>query len=325
MLTKLYKELSPAEIKKVLLDLYGNCVTVKECRPINGGNFNTIYYVKTDKDKNGLVLRAAPKDKHFLFSFHKDMMSAEPLFHKLLEEKEIPTVKVLKYAPENTVIEREYMITEYIPSVAMNNLSLKSPKFDYLYTEVGKYIKKLHTITNDKFGWKRPGSNQGEFDTWAQFVLAYMEEVADKSEEYGLFEYEYIQYLRELFNSKISLFYSVDSPNMIHKDLHEGNILVHQQDGQYKVAAILDLSWAIFGDHKWELLSRCMINKPFLDGYGKDMPQNHEFKEMSMLYKLLHGFFSAYVAMVEYGFKDWYEGEKRDVIALIREMKKAVS
>ena len=323
MPTKLYKQLTSAEISAVVQDLYGSCAAVSDYRSLEGGNFNTNYYVKTNQDNNGLVLRVAPapKDKLYLFSFHKDMMSGEPLFHKMLEEKGIPTVNVLKYAPENTVLNREYMITEYIPSITMNDPSLTQTDLSQLYKETGKYIRKLHTISNDKFGWIRPNTTNGEFDTWQQFVLAYMTEVADKSEEYNLFEYEHIQYLRELFIHKIGLFDGIGTPNMIHKDLHEGNILIHQKDGQYKVAAIIDMGWAIFGDRRWEFLSRRMINQPFLDGYGDDIPQDTAFKEMSLLYKLLHGFFSAYVVKVEYGFDDWYEGEKSGVVALIDKIK----
>jgi aminoglycoside phosphotransferase (APT) family kinase protein len=325
MKTKLYKELTPAEIQKTVCDLFGSHTNVTEYRVISGGNFNTTYYVKTDQEKNGLVLRAAPPDKSFLFDFHKDMMSAEPMFYKYLEEKGIPTIRLLKYAPEKTVIEREYMISEFLPSIAMNDPSIQKSELDPVYKEAGSYIRKLHTITNDKFGWKRPGSDRGTFDTWPQFVLAYMEEVANKTEAYCLFETEHIQFLRELFSHKINLFDDVKTPNMIHKDLHEGNILLHRRNGPYTVAAIIDLDWAIFGDRKWEFLSRCMINEPFLDGYGENVPQDAAFNEMSLLYKLLHGFFSAYVVKVEYGFDEWYEGEKNGVLKLINEIKATIA
>ena len=324
--TKLYREITPSEIKKIVHDLHGSNAVVKECNPLSGGNMNSNYLLKTNQDKNGLVLRVAPPPevKHYMFDFHKDMMSAEPLFHKLLEEKDIPTVKVIKYAPENTVIGREYMISEYLPSIAMNDSSLKSVDLAPLYKEVGGYIRKLHTITDDKYGWKRPGSSHSEFDTWPQFVLAYMAEVADRCEEHDLFERSHIQFLREIFNDNITLFDGVETPNMIHKDLHEGNILINQQNGEYKVAAIIDMGWVIFGDRKWEFLSRCMINQNFLDGYGENVPQDTKFKKMSLLYKLLHGFFSAYVVMIEYGFEDWYENEKNDVLALISEIENTI-
>ena len=322
MPTKLYKEISSTETEKIIHDLYGSNAIIEECSPLSGGNMNSNYLLKTNQNNSGLALRVAPpKDvKHFMFDFHNDMMSAEPLFHKLLEEKGIPTAKVIKYSPENTVIAREYMITEYMPSVAMNDSTLKTIDLAPLYKEVGGYIRKMHTITNDKYGWKRPGSGHNEFDTWSQFVLAYMTKVANRCEEYKLFEREHIQLLQELFNDRITLFDDVETPSMIHKDLHEGNILIHQQDGEYRIAAIIDMGWVMFGDRKWEFLSRCMINQDFLAGYGENVPQNVHFKEMSQLYKLLHGFFSAYIVMVEYGFEDWYEHEKNDVLSMINEI-----
>jgi len=322
MPTKLFKELAPAEIERVIRNLYGNSAVINECRLLAGGNMNTNYFIKTDREANGLVLRAAPPPeiKRCLFSFHADMMSAEPLFHKLLEENGVPTVKVVKYASENVDIGREYMITEYLPSITMNDPLLRQTDLSSVYKEVGQYMRKLHTITSDRFGWKRPGSDHSEFDTWPQFVLAYMTEVANSTEEYELFEREHIEFLRALFNNKIALFGGVETPNMIHKDLHEGNILLHQRDGQYTVSAIIDMGWVMFGDRKWEFLSRCMINQDYLNGYGEDMPQDAEFKEMSLLYKLLHGFFTAYLVMVEYGNEKWYEKEKSGVLALIQEM-----
>jgi len=85
--SRIFKELNSAEIDKVISNLYGSDTRITGCSLLKGGLFNTTYHVKTDSDRFGIVLRAAPINQHLLFDFEKSMMSAEPLFFKMLQEK----------------------------------------------------------------------------------------------------------------------------------------------------------------------------------------------------------------------------------------------
>ena len=63
MNSQIYKELTKNEIEKIAVDLYGNDSEITECRLLKGGLFNTTYYLTTNADKAGIVLRTAPVKK----------------------------------------------------------------------------------------------------------------------------------------------------------------------------------------------------------------------------------------------------------------------
>ena len=108
--SKIFKELTPAEIGRVIANLYGSDTKILDCRLMKGGLFNTTYWVKTDCDRNGIVLRVAPINRHLLLDFEKSMMAAEPLFYEMLRAKNIPTSEIIDYDNSFRVIDREYII-----------------------------------------------------------------------------------------------------------------------------------------------------------------------------------------------------------------------
>lgn len=75
-----------------------------------------------------------------------------------------------------TVLDREYIISEYIDSIPMNDPSLSDINLDYIYSSVGSCKKKLHEISNDRFGWKRPDGSK-EYSKWSDFILRFAIEI----------------------------------------------------------------------------------------------------------------------------------------------------
>ena len=317
MNSRIYQEISSAEIAKIACDLFGNNVKVEKTSLLKGGLFNTTYYVKTTQDETGLVLRVAPINKHLLFSFEKDMMSAEPLFHRLLSENQIPTSNIIKYARAMRVIEREYIVSEYIPSVPMSDPSLENTHLDYIYEKVGALTKQLHAIKSDRFGWKR-SDGHGEYDKWSEFIAVYAAEAADKAEEYQLFGKEDVQKFRSLFAESAGVLDEIKTPYMIHTDLWPGNVLLRKKNDAYEVAALIDLDRTIFGDKYWDVASPWMITRDFLRGYNDAIPDDTNHMHRISLYDILGRFFSCYVWLIEYDDPDQFELEKGECLLKLR-------
>ena len=155
---RLFKELSRGEVDRVIADLYGSGAVIRDCRLLKGGVFNTTYLVKTDADRNGIVLRVAPVNRHLLFDFERSMMSAEPLLYQMLGDKKIPTSTVVHYDHSLRVIEREYIIFKYIRSIPMNDPAVPKDVKPGLYRRLGEIVSRMHDIRCEQFGWQRPGS-----------------------------------------------------------------------------------------------------------------------------------------------------------------------
>lgn len=314
--SRIYEEITIHQISKIVKDLYGTGVKEISYNILKGGLFNTSYFVKTDIEEKGIVLRVAPINKHLLFEFEKDMMSAEPIFHELLQKNNIPTTRILKYVPHGEVIDREYIISEYIDSIPMNDPSLSKMDLSHVYKEVGFYAKRIHMITNEKFGWKRKDS-WGEYEKWSDFVLAFAKEAEDKAKEHKLFTKNEIEKFHNIFTGSIEILDEINVPYMTHADLWQGNILLKHCEGGYDLAGIIDLDRTIFGDKYWDLCNPWIINNEFLSGYNERIPQTDNHNRRCYLYQLLGSFFTVYVVLIEYNDYKWYEKEKNNAVLLL--------
>lgn len=314
--SNVFKELTGDQIHRIVCDLYGFEVHILKYNILKGGYFNTTYFIKTDQHEKGIVIRVAPVNRHLLFDFEKDMMSAEPYFHNLLEENDIPTTKILKYVPRKVVIEREYIISEYLESVPMNDSHLYNKDINYVYEEVGRLARRMHSITHHKFGWAR-NSGRGEYDTWAEFVLSFAKEACEKAESHNLFCKEDIEKFRCVFDHNVDVLNEITTPFMVHTDLWQGNILLKETEERYNVAAIIDLDRTIFGDKYWDLTNPWIINADFLRGYKADLHETNHHKIRCNLYKLLGAFFCTYVTLIEYNDEKWFNKEKDSAVKML--------
>jgi len=264
--SRIFKELNSAEIDQVISNLYGSDTKITSCSLLKGGLFNTTYLVKTDSDRFGIVLRAAPINQHLLFDFEKSMMAAEPLFFKMLQDKNIPTSKVIHYDNSFNLIDREYIIFEYIQSIPMNDPSVPGEAKSCLNQQVGEIVSWIHDINSEKFGWKRPNNELELFDHWGTFLNRFAREIADKASNHGVFSDRELNRFIHIFNDTTA-FDPIKQAHMVHTDLWEGNVLVNKNDGKWEVAAIIDVDRAVFGDKDMEFTSAWIMNDDFWRGY----------------------------------------------------------
>jgi aminoglycoside phosphotransferase (APT) family kinase protein len=316
---KLFKELSQAEIEAVIANLYGSTAKMTECRLLKGGLFNTTYHIKTEADRNGLVLRVAPINQHLLFDFEKSMMSAEPIFFQMLAGQMIPTSQVVHYDSSFEVIEREYILFRYIPSLPMNDPAVSPQAKPALNQQVGEILALMHGIKGDQFGWRRPGSTSELFEHWGTFLKRFASEIADRSANYGVFNDAELSRFTQVFEDP-NVFDPITQACMVHTDLWEGNILVNHNHGDWQVVAIIDVDRAVFGDADMEFNSAWALNLDLLRGYGRRLDNSPEAIFRRQTYGLLWDFMYAYVWFVQYENMARYEVSKRhglDVLDLL--------
>ena len=307
---KLFKELSRAEIEAVIANLYGNAARISECRLMEGGLFNTTYHIKTEADRNGLVLRVAPINQQLLFDFEKSMMSAEPIFFDMLAEQKIPTSEVVHYDSSFGVIEREYILFRYIPSLPMNDPAVPPEAKLALNRQVGQFLACMHNIKNNQFGWIRPGDASELFDRWGIFLKRFASEIAERSANYGVFNDAELRRFSQVFKDPY-VFDPIRQACMVHTDLWEGNVLVNEDQGEWQVVAIIDVDRAVFGDADMEFNSAWALNEDLLDGYHRRLDSSPESIFRRQAYDLLGDFMYAYVWFVQYENMERYEVAKR--------------
>jgi aminoglycoside phosphotransferase (APT) family kinase protein len=314
--SRIFKELSRVEIERVVAKLYGGSAAIRECRLMKGGLFNTTYHIRTAADDQGVVLRVAPVNPQLLFDFEKRMMSAEPMFFKLLQARDIPTSEVVLYDDSSTVIEREYIVFRYIRSIPMNDPGVPEAARPGLYQEIGEMVAAMHQISSEAFGWQRPDDGLARYATWSAFLRRFAGEIAERAADQGVFEEGELKRFLAVFQEG-AVFDQITQPRMVHADLWEGNILVRENEGHWSVAAIIDLDRAVFGDKEMEFAYPEMINSDFLRGYGAGLDRSPEAVFRRKAYQLLGRFFYAVVWQMQYGDAARSEAAKRRGLALL--------
>lgn len=314
--SNIFKELTSPEIERVVGNLYGSGAKIVECQLMKGGVFNTTYFVKIDAAEGGIVLRVAPINQHLLFAFEQSMMSAEPLIYRLLGENDVPTSEVVYHDSSLGVIEREYIIFNYIPSVPMNDPAVPKAVLPTLYQQLGEVVASLHQITSEQFGWLRPQGQLPMFDSWSGFLRRFAGEVAEKTAAHGLFSDGELGRFLAVFE-ETAVFDQIATPQLTHSDLWEGNVLVHEKDGRWQIAALIDVDKAVFGDKSREFSFPTLLNDDFLRGYRGVVEQSAEGVFRQNGYRLLENFMYAYVWSVQLENKARFEAVKRDGLSTL--------
>jgi|GEM_PF-802058 len=317
MNSRLYREITSEEISAITAHLLDNAperADIAEYRLLGGGMFNTTYFVraKYSGGERTFVVRVSPVNRQYLYSYEREMMRAEPGLQRMMADAGIPTTRIIQYVPAGEVIDREYSITEFLPSIPMNDPSLKGADFAYIFEEVGRYTKIMHSITADGFGWAMPAENgvTAPHKKWYDFLIAHANENIERASEIDYFSRDEASCQLEIIESRKDIFEKITVPYMNHTDLWEGNVLLRKDESadKYEVAAIIDADRTIFGDREFEFAMGWMCNDHFFRGYNKigsvyapvSDEEKAEIQTRREVYSMLYQFFQVYIFSTQF-------------------------
>lgn len=292
--SKLYKELSYSEIKNILEDYFGGNINF-DFNLISGGLFNTIYKIEINNEKQ-IILRVGPVNKDLLLNFELNLMLSEKQVYKLCEENGIPCSKVIYHSNDNNIINREYMIVEYIESKPLLQIDIPKDKEAEIYMKFGEYIKKINSIKANKFGRVFDVYNGKGFELWSEYLKSEMLDVTSRLKEFNLIDTHLFKEINSIVDKYKETLDEINEPKLIHNDLWVGNILINYSNDIYDIAAIIDSDRALFGDANFEF-TNCLVNDFVMKGYG-EIKQRDEIR--SDIYTLVARLIETYVWYVEY-------------------------
>ncbi len=296
--SKIYKDVTRAEAEAIIAhSIPGASVT--GYTPVSGGLFNTTYKVVTENPCRELVLRVGPINRELLLPYERHLMDAEAYVNKLLTAHGVPTPELVACDTSKTVIDRDYMITAYMDSVALSDSSVPEERRDALYEETGRLMRAVHAVKGEKYGRIADFFAGIQYDTWADFMMAHIAEVGALCMQFGVFDAVFINRVTAMYHNCRPLFETVTEPFLIHADIWAGNILVKETGGAYNVTAIIDADRAVFGDIDFELGSPWIMGEPFFRGYGP-VPDSPDRRKRMKLYCLMYNLIDTYVWKVEY-------------------------
>jgi len=258
--------LSNHKINQILRKAGFNGGTVSS---IGAGHYNDSYYVNLDSDK--FVLRIAPPDSTPKLFYEIDMMKSEVNIHRLVREHtDVPVPQIVYHDFSYDIIDRDYLIMEYLEG--------NSGFFDE--KELGKYVKQIHDIKSDTFGYPERAAPTGE--NWPDIFYTYVELIFNDCLSCGVIDNDEYGHFLSIYDKHRNVITEV-SPSLLHLDLWTQNILTVNG----RITAILDFDRGLYGDPELEfaVLDTYGYSTPeFFKGYGKPRPVDSKAQIRRKLY-----------------------------------------
>lgn len=318
--SKIFKELTDEEIQRIVkrhIQPYSGL----QITMLKGGLFNTTYKLTLGSPSRELVLRIGPVNRQLLLPYEQDLMKAERYVYELLSSRQIPCPHIVACDTTKSFIDRDYTITEFIPSVPLTDLSAPEEDQVKLYEGIGSWTRRMHGVTGARFGRAADVEQGRGFERWGDFLTAQAAQIGEHCLQHHVHDEATVTRVVRLLEDQSRFFDQITTPHLVHTDLWAGNVLVGTDpaNGRYEVAAIIDADRALFGDIDYEFASPWLINDAFLRGYGGYNLSGDESHLLKMdMYRLIYSYIDAYVWKVQYDNTAEYENNKKRLDELLQ-------
>ncbi len=312
--SSLFQEVSPETISQLFAAaLHGE--PVREAALLDGGMFNTTYLVAYGARRRRAVLRLGPVNRERLLGFERNLMRAEEYVYSVCHSLGLPCSTVLACDCSRSLIDRDFMIVEYIPSVVMSEAGLDAGRRRELYLELGGYLKRLHSVEGESFGFVSRILEGRRFSRWSEALCFEIEDFTARLESRGGLDAAEAKAVRAAYYGSAALLDEISVPRLLHTDLWEGNVLLDRDT--LGIKAVIDADRAVFGDPDFEFASPWGSVPPLREGYGLAWPPDEARERRMRLYLAFYLALEAHVGLTEYNNPDLYRDRKRQLMEVI--------
>jgi aminoglycoside phosphotransferase (APT) family kinase protein len=270
-------KLSKEVFQQIFLE--DNLGIVNSIEELHGGYANPAFLV------NDLyVVRFNPDIKRD----RKECFLRENILYSLFPKFNIPTPKAIAVNVKMDKIPYYCIINTYIPGSVLSSVysSFPAEKQHNIAFQLGKLLKKIHTVNLDSFGdeirifnWKAP---------WKDTFLHTFDKTYKEFNEHGNYlSAEDRKTVETIYSEFIHKIYENDIPiGLLHNDFSANHIIIDRD----KICGIIDFEWAGFGDPLYDL-QKLPINlsidekfsvSSFLKGYGLTVFSEKEILRFNM-------------------------------------------
>lgn len=310
----LFREESPGTISRIFSVALG-VREIRSARLLDGGMFNTTYLVDCGEPRLRAVLRLGPVARERLLGFEHGLMRAEESFCSLSRSLGLPCSEVLAVDTSRAVVDRVYMIVSYIPYVSMYAAGLGDGEKHRLYLELGGYLRRLHSMKGERFGFLSRIAAGGGFERWSDALLFEIADFTARLESAGGLTPEEGERLRAAYRENAALLDEISEPRLLHTDIWEGNVLLDAES--HGILAVIDGDRAMFGDSDFEFASPWGSVPPLREGYGFEPDVTPERELRMRLYLAFYLALEAHVGLSEYNNMELFHERRRQLMELL--------
>lgn len=328
--SNLFQEADAALIQKIFAEKL-NENELESAALLSGGLFNTTY--KVHGSRGIYIIRFGPVNRHLLIGFEQNLMAAEDYVYSLCRANQIICPTVLVCDTSKSLLDRDYMITEYIDGIVMADAQL--PDRDSIYEEMGAYAKALHAITGDRFGFVSRILADSRAYTWAECLMREVNEMLDALRQAGYFTKEEAAAVQHVYMEHQPLLDQIETAHLLHTDLWDGNVIIaksnekEELENSTRIKAVIDADRAVFGDVDFEWAAPWTNIPAIYRGAGIDTSREGsgegfyapERVRRRQIYCIFYDLINCYVGAFEYNDMDMHRDRKRDVLQGVLKLK----
>ena len=249
-------------------------------KPLDGGFCNAVYLI-TANDKE-MVLKIAPHENIEMLSDEKNLLLNEAQMLAFINERlSIPIPRVLLHDTSCTICESPYLFITKIDGTSYDKVieKLSEQERAKVKHRVGQITAKINSIQHTQFG--RPQLPESFTHSNSEFMFGVFRMLLDDGLAKNLV-IPHVSYdeLWDLIYSNQEAFDDCKQPSLIHNDIWDGNIMIHNNT----LSGIIDFERCSWGDYLLEddFSGYGEIDPYFLKGYGKTSFTKMEERRISL-------------------------------------------
>lgn len=269
----LTKNRQSANTIRKMVNKFFSPLELKNFKELTEGYFNVAYEVELSNRKK-TILKIAPAKEVRVMTYEKNIMHSEVQAMRIVREKSnVPVAEIYGYDDSCTICESPYFFMEKLSGDSLNSIkeTLTSEQIDNIYSETGRMIHSVNSITCPCFGY--PGLSEYQGTDWYSVFYKMIEVVLEDGKQANVDIKISTDELLSRLKRDRAVFEEVTEPGFVHWDCWDGNIFV--KNG--KVSGIIDWERILWADPLMEVGFRTYApNTGFQKGYGLEVLDEHQ-------------------------------------------------
>lgn len=235
-------ELTTAQAESLLEAWLAGPVVCSAIEPLAGGLVNTVLRLEFDRPPHRAVVKLHGSDG--------DTFAAEArALEYLRAETACPVPAVYLHDSSARLIPHAFLLLEQVPGVCLKGLDLDPTVRADLDAQLAAVLGELHSHKGTRWGSVDP--DEGSTD-WADLFVARLVDARALPAISERLAPEVLARIDEAIDLARPALRDAGTPTLVHGDVWEGNLIVHLEDGRWRLTGLLDPDLQ-FADVEFEL------------------------------------------------------------------------
>ncbi len=199
---------------------------------LKGGMVNSVFRLEFDQAPYRAVIK--------LHSADTDDFEAEAVALRYLRsESTCPVPEVHHNDASGNLLSAAYLLLEHIDGVCLQNVDLRPDQRRQVDEQLAHILGQLHSIAGPGYGHVHQ-MGDGLADDWASLFVARLAELRAEPAVVGWLDSDVLAAIDGAIEMAPAILVDVGPPRLVHGDVWEGNIMVREVEGEWRIVALLD-------------------------------------------------------------------------------------